>query len=55
MQWLKFTMVTTELVSSADKTAMGFLSVKKNSLAAGEDAIGRTVFKTKNPPIQNII
>ena len=52
MQWLKFTMVTTEMISSADNTARGFISVKKNSLDAGQDVIGSKVFKiTKNQSV----
>ena len=45
MQWLKFRMVTTEMVSSADNTARGFLPVTEGSLAAGQDAISSQVFE----------
>ena len=38
LQWLKFTMVTTEMVSSADNTARGFLPMTGGGLAAGQDA-----------------
>ena len=45
LQWLKFTMVTTEMVSSADDTARGFLPVTEGGLAAGQDARSSQVFK----------
>ena len=45
LQWLKFTMVTTEMVSSADNTARGFLPVTEGSLAAGQDALSSQVLK----------
>ena len=48
LQWLKFTMVTTEMVSSADKTARGFLPVTGGGLAAGQDALSSNVLKTNN-------
>ena len=38
LQWLKFIMVTTEMVSSTDNTARGFLPVTEEGLAAGQDA-----------------
>ena len=46
MQWLKFTMVTTEMVSSADDIARGFLS--GGGLAAGLGAISSKSLKPKN-------
>jgi len=45
LQWLKFIMVTTEMVSSTDNTARGFLPVTEGSLAAGQDAISSQVLK----------
>ena len=48
LQWLKFTMVTTEMVSSADDIARGFLSMTGGGLAAGLDAFSSKVLKTKN-------
>ena len=45
MQWLKFTMVTTEMVSSADDIARGFLS--GGGLAAGLVAISSKSLKPK--------
>ena len=47
LQWLKFTMVTTEMVSSADNTARGFLPMTGGGLAAGLDAFSSKVLKTK--------
>ena len=46
LQWLKFTMVTTEMVSSADDIARGFLS--GGGLAAGLDAFSSKNLKPKN-------
>jgi len=37
LQWLKFTMVNTEMVSSAGNTARSFLSVTGGGLSAGQD------------------
>ena len=48
LQWLKFTMVTTEMVSSADNTARGFLSVTGGGLAAGQDATSSNVLTVKS-------
>ena len=48
VQWLKFIMVTTEMVSSADDIARGFLSMTGGGLAAGLDAFSSKVLKTKN-------
>ena len=45
LQWLKFTMVTTEMVSSADNTARGFLPMTGGGLAAGQDALSSKVLK----------
>ena len=42
------------MVSSADNTAGGFLSAKKNSLAAGQDAIGIKVLTIKNQSSTNM-
>ena len=47
LQWLKFTMVTTEMVSSADNTARGFLPMTGGGLAAGLDAFSSKVLKPK--------
>ena len=47
LQWLKFTMVTTEMVSSADNTARGFLPVTGGGLAAGQDAFSSKILKSK--------
>ena len=43
-------MVTTEMVSSADNTASGFLPVTEGGLAAGQDAISSQVLKTLSHP-----
>ena len=45
LQWLKFTMVTTEMVSSAENTARGFLPVTEGGLAAGQGVISSQVLK----------
>ena len=55
LQWLKFTMVTTEMVSSADNTARGFLPVTGGGLAAGQDASSINVLREKNVSSFHII
>ena len=50
LQWLKFTMVNTEMVSSNDNTARGFLPVAVGGLAAGQDALSSNVLKNNNSP-----
>ena len=53
LQWIKCTMVTTEMVSSADNNAMVFLPVTEGSLAAGQDAIFSQVLKNINSSISD--
>ena len=45
LQWLKFTMVTTEMVSSADNTARVFLPMTGGGLSAGLDAFSSKVLQ----------